>query len=115
MPSGTVVTAVSDALNSLGMANITFHVTTFTQVAVDVTVDVTTSGTFTISDVTATVQQAIQDYLNNLNVGETVRVAGITDAVFGLPGIADVVVVAPASNQAIAADSKAVPGTISVS
>lgn len=114
VPSAALITAVQDELNSRDLANITITVASFTQLATNVTVDVTTTSTYTLSDVTPMVQDAITDYINSLDIGETLMVAGIVDAVFGLPGISDVVVTTPATNQTTAADTKRTPGTISV-
>lgn len=113
-PSSDVLTAVQDALDSRDLANITIIVTSFTAVPTNVTVDVTTTSTYTLTDVTPSVQTAISDYINTLDVGESLLLAGIIDAVFGLPGIADVTVTTPATNQTTASDSKRTPGTITV-
>ena len=59
-------------------------------------------------------QQAISDYISGLGTGETLYVAGIIDATFGLGGVADVVVTTPSSNQTTAAGSKRTVGTITV-
>lgn len=118
-PGGTIpITSVLDdvaaALAEQDLANVVIHVSAFTAVSTNVTVDVTTSGTYTLADITASVQAAISDYINSLEIGGTLYLSGIVDSVFGLPGIADVVVTTPASNQTTAADSKRTPGTITV-
>jgi len=118
-PGGTVPTpetqaAVAQALADRDVANISFHVTTFTAVSTNVTADVTTSGTYTLTDVTPNVQKAIQDYINALGIGETLMIAGLVDAVFGLPGIADVSITSPVGNQTTGSTSKRTPGTITV-
>lgn len=115
VPDTSVVDAVQAALDALDLANITITVTTFTAVTADVDVTVTLSGTYTLADVTTSVQTAIEDYINALEVGGTLYIAGIVDSVFGLTGIDDVVVTTPAANVTTAADSKQVPGTITVS
>jgi uncharacterized phage protein gp47/JayE len=114
IPDSTLLAQVQAELDSRDLANITIIVASFTQTVENVTVDVTTSGTYTLADVTPQVQQAITDYINGLDIGQTLMVAGIIDAVFGLAGIADVVVTTPATNQTIASDHKWVPGTITV-
>jgi len=114
LPDSTIQQNVLDAIESHGMANITYHVGTFTAQATNVTVDVTTESTFTLGDVTPAVQAAIVDYINSLAVGGTLYISGIVDAVFGLAGVADVVVTTPASNQTTAATNKRTPGTITV-
>ena len=114
VPGSDVITAVQNALNDLALANITIHVTTFNAVVTAVTVDVTTTSTYTLADVTPSVQTAIQNYINGLAVGETLYISGIIAAVKPLPGIADVTVTTPATNQTTAATDKRTPGTITV-
>jgi uncharacterized phage protein gp47/JayE len=114
VPDASVQAAVATELDSKDLANIIIHVTTFTPVAVAVTVDVTTSGTYTLADVTAAVTNAITAYINNIQVGGTVYRSGIIDAVFGLAGVSNVTVSVPASDTTMAATQKATPGTITV-
>jgi len=114
VPDASVISATQAALAQQDLANVTIVVSAFTAIPTNVTVDVTTSGTYALADVTASVQQAISNYINSLSVGGTLYVSGIIDAVWGLAGIADVVVTTPATNQTTAADSKRTPGTISV-
>lgn len=113
-PSADLIAAVQQALNARDLANITIIVSSFTAIPTAVTVDVTTSGTYVLADVTPNVQQAISDYINSLDVGESLLLAGIIDAVFGLAGIANVTVTTPATDLTTAADSKRTPGTILV-
>lgn len=114
-PGAGVIADVLANLKSRNMANITIHVATFTAVPTAVSVTTTLQTGFLLADVTDGVAQAIRDYINALGVGETLRIAGIVDAIYGLPGIADVTVTTPASNQATGATSKRTPGTITVS
>jgi uncharacterized phage protein gp47/JayE len=114
IPSAGVQADVLAALTAVGYANLGIVVDVFTAVATNVTVDVTTSGTYTLADVTPSVVAAISDYINDLGVGETLYVAGIIDAVFGLAGIADVVMTTPTTNQTTTSTQKRTPGTITV-
>jgi uncharacterized phage protein gp47/JayE len=114
VPDASVIAATLQALQDQDLATITIHVTTFTPVATNVTVDVTTSGSYTLPDVTINVQQEIAAYINSLQVGETLMLSGIIDAVFGLPGISDVTVTTPATNQTTTSTQKRTPGTITV-
>lgn len=114
VPSAPVIAAVQAAIDAKDIANIVNIVTSFTAVPTAVTADVTTSGTYVLADVTPSVTAAITNYINNLDVGATLYIAGLVDAIFGLPGIADVVITAPATNQTTAATSKRTPGAISV-
>jgi uncharacterized phage protein gp47/JayE len=114
VPDPDVQANVLSTLQDFDIANITIYVSTFTSVPTDVIVAVTTGGTYTLTDVTPSVTDAIANYINGLAVGETLRISAIIDAVFGLSGIDDVVVTEPASNLTTAADSKRTPGTITV-
>lgn len=114
IPSAGLIAAVQAAIDLRGLAQVKYHVMGFTAVVTNVTVDVTTSGTYSLADVTAPVQAAITSYINSLEVGETFKIAGVIDAVFGLAGVGDVTVTTPSSNQTTAADSKRTPGTITV-
>ncbi len=114
IPSGSVVTAVLDYLNSKDLANVTFHVLTFTQISTNVTVDVDLEAGYILGDVTSSVTQAITDYINSVPVGGTVYPAGIVDAIFGLSGITNVSVSVPATPQTSSATEKRIAGTITV-
>lgn len=114
VPLTAVQTAVYDYLVSKDLANITIHVSTFTPKTINVTVTTTRQSGYALADVTTSVQAAIADYINSLPVGGTVYSAGITDAVFGLPGIATVVVNSPSDTTSLATE-KPVIGTITVS
>jgi uncharacterized phage protein gp47/JayE len=118
-PGGTVPSAGVQAdvlahLEEKDIANIILHVGTFTAVPTAVTVDVTVHADYTLPQVTPSVQAAVSDYINSLEVGATMMLSGIVDAVFGLAGITDVVVSSPGSNQSTAATSKRTAGTITV-
>jgi uncharacterized phage protein gp47/JayE len=115
IPDAELVAEVQEKLQSKDLANITIHVTTFTAVPTNVTVSVTPEPNYTVSELTPSVQAAIRDYINSVPVGGTVYIAGIIDAVFGLPGVATVAVTTPASNQTSTATQKRTPGTITVS
>jgi uncharacterized phage protein gp47/JayE len=113
-PNGTLPDAATQAavlaeLQSHDLANITIHVTTFVahNVASDVTLTILAG--FVLADVSPSAAQAITDYINSVPVGGTVYRAGIYDAVFGLPGIATLVVNTPAADVAMAATEKPVP------
>jgi uncharacterized phage protein gp47/JayE len=114
VPSAETVAEVQTSLDALGLANIIIHVTTFTPLVTNVTVDVTLESGFTMGEITPIVQQAVSSYINSIEVGGTMFVAGITDAVFGLSGVQDVVVTVPTTNQTTPATSKRTPGTITV-
>jgi uncharacterized phage protein gp47/JayE len=118
-PNGSIATpetiaAVQQLLDQQDYANITIVVSSFTALPTDITVNVTEAPGYTLAIVTPSVQQAISDYITSLGTGETLYVAGIIDATFGLAGVADVVVTTPSSNQTTAAGSKRTTGTITV-
>lgn len=112
IPSGAVIAAVQAALDLQDIANATIHVATFTQVSTNVTVVVTPATGYVLADVTASVQQAITDYINAVLVGGTVYAAGIIDAVFGLPGVTTVTTTF--TDLTATATQKRIPGTIAV-
>jgi len=114
IPSASVISATQATLDAQSYANITINVVTFTQLSTPVTVSVKVDPAFTLAGVTPSVQSAISNYINNLQVAETLMVAGIVDSVFGLQGILDVTVTTPASNQTTPAGQKRIPGTITV-
>lgn len=114
VPSAQLISDVQAAINAQDLANITVAVMTFTPVVTNVTVDVTTAGTYVLADVIPAVQNAISSYINELPVGGTLYVSGIIDSVFGQAGVADVTVTTPTTNQTTAADSKRTPGAITV-
>lgn len=115
VPTSTVQGNVLTVLQGKDIANVTIHVTTFTATPTNVGVTITLASGYTLTDVTPSVTAAITDYINSLQVGETLRVAGLYAAVFGLAGVLDVVVTTPATNQATGATAKRTPGTITVS
>lgn len=114
VPTTAVLDAVYTDLASRDLANITLHVASFNPVVTNVTVDITVEPGFAVGDISPSVQQAVADYINGLEVGETLYVSGIIAAVKPLPGVLDVVVTVPSSNQTTAATDKRVPGTITV-
>lgn len=114
IPDAAVVAQVQAELNAKDLANITIHVAGFTALPTDVTVDVVLETGFVMGDVTSSVQLAIAEYINSLDVGETMMTAGILSAVFNLPGILDVTVTSPVGNQVTPATSKRTVGTITV-
>lgn len=112
VPSGTVVANVLAELQSHDLANITLLVGTFTPHTINVTVDVTTDSSYVLADVTPSVQAAITDYINSLDVGATVYASGILAAVFPLAGIKNVTTTF--TDTTVAATEKPTPGTITV-
>lgn len=114
-PSADLIANVLTTVQARDIANITLHVAGFVETPTDVSVTITPQSGYVVADVEDTVVGAITNYINSLEVGETLKVAGIYSAVFGLPGVADVVVDSPATNQATGATSKRTVGTIGVS
>lgn len=115
IPGAPVIAEVQAAMDAYDIANMTIVVDVFIATVQAVTADVTLEGSFTLGDVTPSVQTAVTDYINSLDVGETLYVAGLIDAVFGLAGVADVVITVPAANVTTTSDHKITPGVITVS
>lgn len=114
VPTQAILDAVYADLYARDLANIVIHVASFNPVVTNVTVDVTVSSGYVLGDITPSVQTAVSNYVNSLQVGETLYLSGIIAAVKPLVGIADVVVTTPAANQTTAATDKRVAGTITV-
>ncbi len=114
IPDADVIAEVQKVLDAEALANITIHVTTFTPLLQDVTVDVTPDTAHTLGDVTPSVVDAISDYILSLSVGDTLRISGIIDAVFGLNGVLDVVLTSPVANQTSTNTQKFIPDDITV-
>jgi uncharacterized phage protein gp47/JayE len=115
IPPANVITDVQNALNAQGLAQIQYHVATFTAAPKAVTIVTTLATGYVLADVSAQVTAAVTNYINNLQVGETMRITGIIDAVFGTPGVLDLQVTVPTTNQTATATQKITPGTITVS
>jgi uncharacterized phage protein gp47/JayE len=114
IPNAGVIAAVLAVLQEQDVANITVHVATFTPKVQNVTTDVTTDATHTLADVTPEVQAAVADFIDTIPVGGTLYVSGLVDAIYGLPGILDVVVSVPSSNQTSLNTEKFQVGTVTV-
>lgn len=115
VPDSDTVDAVFDALVARAISGVTIHVATFTAVSTAVTVTITLESDYILADVTPAVQEAIEAYINDVPVGGTIYMAGLIDAVFGLPGVATVVLDTPTSDQTATATQKRTPGVITVS
>jgi uncharacterized phage protein gp47/JayE len=116
IPDAPKIAEVQALIDARDLAIITVEVGAFTQVSVAVTIDVTTEGTYTLADVTPSVNEAIKDYINSVPVDGTVYRAGILWAVFALPGIETAILPSlPAADVNLAATEKAIPGAITVS
>jgi uncharacterized phage protein gp47/JayE len=115
VPPTEVVTATQEALDALDYANITIIVDTIIVVAANVTVEVLPMDGFDLEEMTPTIQAAISNYAAGLGAGESMRLSGIIDAVFGLSGVQDVIVTLPTTNQDTATpDQKLIAGVVTV-
>jgi uncharacterized phage protein gp47/JayE len=116
VPDSTVEAAVLALLQSYDLANVTVNVTTFTPVTLNVTVTLTpnTAEGYDTATLTPNVQTAISNYINSVGAGGTVYLSGIIAAVLSVPGVSDVVVNSPTSNQTTSSSDQFVPGTITV-
>ena len=114
VPDAETLSEVTTLLNQKDLANITLHITTFTQVALNVTVDVTTDAEHTLGEVIPSVQDALNDYINSIPIAGVFYRSGAIDAIYGLDGVTDVTISVPASNQTATATQKYIPGTITV-
>lgn len=115
IPSNLVVDAVQVDLNNRDIANMVIHVASFDPVPTNIDVQIDIASEFALDEVSPSVSEAIAEYVRSLEVGETLYVAGIVDAVFGLSGIDDVQVLNPTSNLTTASSEKRVVSQITVS
>jgi uncharacterized phage protein gp47/JayE len=114
VPGIDVINAVIADLTARNLATVVIHVGTFTPDVTNATVTLTLTTGYDLADVTPSVTQAIQDYINSLPVAGTIYKEGIAAAVFNLPGIETLVVNTPASDVTVSDNHKAVPGVIAV-
>ena len=114
IPDSGIVDAVQAYLDSQDLANITIYVGTFSPVALDVTAGVALAEGYTIGDVSPSVQNAVEAYINAVPVGGVAYLAGIIHAIFALPGVVTVEVDTPIGDTTSADDEKLVAGTITV-
>lgn len=114
VPPTSVTDAVAAALAAQDLANITIHVTTFTQSPINVTLAVTAAPNYLHSDLVPNVQLAIQNYIASVAVGGTLYISGLIQFVREVVGVADVTVSLPATNQVAASTTKFTPGVITV-
>jgi uncharacterized phage protein gp47/JayE len=114
IPDAETIAEAQALLELKDLINVTLHVTTFTQVTQAVTVDVTTDAEHTIGEVTPSVQDAINDYINSVPVNGTIYRSGIIDAIFGLDGVNDVTISVPATNVTATATQKFIPGIVTI-
>lgn len=114
VPDAGVVATVQQAIDSQTLANITIHVSSYIALPTNVSVGLVLQPGYALVEVSPQVRDAISSFIYFLDVGETLRVNGIIDAVYGQTGVADVNVSVPASNQTTGVTQKRVPGTITI-
>lgn len=115
IPDAATVTAVLNELESHDLANATILVDTFVATPVAAALTITPSAGYTLADVTPSIQQAFEDYINSIPVGGTVYRAGIYHAIFGLVGVDTLAVTTPSADVTMTSTEKATPGTLTLS
>lgn len=115
IPPAEVIAATQAYVDSKDMANITLHVAAFTAVPTNVTVTITLDTGFTLVEISPSIDAAIRTYINDLPAGGTFRRNELVAILIPLPGVLDLVVNTPATDQTTPAGSKRTPGTITVS
>lgn len=113
-PDSALITLVEDTITARGYANITYHVLSYVADETDVEVTITPDAGYVLDDLEASIVQAITNYIDSLGVGDTLVVSAVIAAVKTLPGVFDVVVDDPTTNQTTDADTKRTPGEITV-
>lgn len=116
IPSTDVQSEVLTRLTDEGLTNIIYHVATFTQVSTAVTVDIVLETDFILGEVSPNVSQAITDFINSREVGQTLVRADLIAAIVEVPGVFDLDIgtLVPATNLATTATEKRIPGTITI-
>lgn len=85
-----------------------------TSVAVPVTGAIVIDGGYDAAAVIAQASAAITDYIAALDIGDDVLCAEIVAAAMGVPGVINYLPTSPASDVAITATSKAIPGAMTI-
>jgi uncharacterized phage protein gp47/JayE len=106
-----LIASVLAYLLTKDLANISIEVGTYTANTINVAATITPATGYVLADVQDSARLAVLAYINSVAVGATVYKAGIVDAIFGLAGIADVNVTAPAANTTQTATQKAIMST----
>lgn len=94
-----------------GAAGIIFHILAPTVEQINVQLSVTTANNVTISAIENDIKSAVDQYVNNLGLGEDVIIEQIRAGVIAIPGVTDVSVLIPAANVPIADNQKAALST----
>jgi uncharacterized phage protein gp47/JayE len=95
-------------------AGINLRVLAPTKVTVDVTVEIDDTGDILRDIVSQNVQDTIEDYINNLQIGESVVYNELVQRVMAVIGVYDLTLSAPAANVSIGTTQVARTGTITI-
>ena len=85
-----------------------------TKVTIDVAVEITDDGTFSQATIEYNVKQAIENYINNLWIGDDVIQNKIIEVIMAVSGVADLNLTDPGSNIAIGEGQIARTGMITI-
>jgi uncharacterized phage protein gp47/JayE len=112
----SVETNVLSAIEESRSAGITVSLTTPSIVTIDVTCSISAdSGSgYTYNDLYENVGLAIEEYIDNLEVGEDVYLAQLYRVITGVVGVENVTITTPASDTVISSSEIARSGTITV-
>lgn len=83
-------------------------------VTVDVSIYLQPADGYTIEGLAPAVREAVIAYIQQVAVGDVVRLTGIGNAVHDVPGVLDYSIITPATNIVLEPTQMAVPGTITV-
>lgn len=124
--SGAVVTAVEDYINGdtdqVGRKGIgtDLFVASATQHPIDITAQVYFNPTYLVAEITAAVEAAIAEYIENVPIGGTKSfdqdageflLGGFYHALFSIAGVVNIILSAPLTNVALAKGEVAIIGT----
>ncbi|MGE0333102.1 MAG: baseplate J/gp47 family protein [Ramlibacter sp.] len=108
LPAGPLLAAVQayiDSVRPVGLEVNGFQAVAATAVVVPVTAIITLQGGYVLSAVTAAITTALQSYFSLLAPGETVVRTKVIALISDTPGVADVILLAPATNVATTVDA----------
>ncbi|MFA5048662.1 MAG: baseplate J/gp47 family protein [Patescibacteria group bacterium] len=85
-----------------------------TKVTIDIDIAITDDGNYDRAVLSVSIETAISDYINNLQLGEDVIWNEISTAVMSVPGVYDLVLTTPAANTTISSVQIARTGTVTI-
>jgi uncharacterized phage protein gp47/JayE len=89
-------------------------ITAATVISVNVTGTIFVASGYVAADVKTSVQNAISNYLTELNVGVPAQYATLVQLAMDTPGVSDFALASPTSNTSLSVSQKVMPGTLNL-